>query len=227
MILKTCNNGHCYDPAITPECPECVRLAHAAIPADLEGKNRNILILMGSPRLHGNTAELCKPLAAELKECGANVRYVTLADKNIHPCRGCYVCQNVSGEYGCIQKDDMQTIVEDVLWADCIVLATPIYSWYCTAPMKAVLDRHYGLNKFYGSAEGSLWAGKNIAILATHGYDGAYATDPFEMGIQRLCVHSGLTYMGLYSVRDEDNLASFRTESAIAGARAFARRILA
>ena len=187
----------------------------------------NVLVLMGSPRLTGNTAELCKPFVEELKENGADVRYVTLADKNIRPCKGCYVCQDVAGEYGCSQKDDMETIVLDICWADLIVLATPIYAWYCAAPMKNVLDRHYGLNKYYGSAEGSLWAGKKVAILATHGYDGAYATDPFEMGMERLCKHSGLTYLGLYSVQDEDNLASFRTAEAVAGAKAFAKKILA
>lgn len=160
----------------------------------------------------------------ELKEQGTAVRYVTLADKNIQLCKGCYVCQQASGEYGCCQSDEMP--VEDILWADTIVLATPIYAWYCAAPMKNVLDRHYGFNKFYGSAVGSLWAGKKVAILATHGYDGAYATDPFEMGVQRLCKHSDLEYVGLFSVRDTDNLASFQTPGAVAGAKDFARRLL-
>ena len=184
-----------------------------------------VLILMGSPRLQVNTAQLCKPLMEELKTNGAEVRYVTLADKQIRPCQGCYACQQISGEYGCSQADQMP--VEEILWADLIVLATPIYAWYCAAPMKNVLDRHYGFNKYYGSAEGSLWAGKQVAILATHGYEGAYATDPFEMGIQRLCKHSGLIYRGLYSVQDEDDLASFRTEAAVSGAKAFARTLLA
>lgn len=184
-----------------------------------------VLILMGSPRLQGNTAQLCKPLMEELKTNGAEVRYVTLADKQIRPCQGCYACQQISGEYGCSQADQMP--VEEILWADLIVLATPIYAWYCAAPMKNVLDRHYGFNKYYGSAEGSLWAGKQVGILATHGYEGAYATDPFEMGIQRLCKHSGLIYRGLYSVQDEDDLASFRTEAAVSGAKAFARTLLA
>ena len=184
----------------------------------------NVLILMGSPRPHGNTAELCKPFMEELKENGAEVRYVTLADKDIKSCKGCYACQEVTGEYGCVQQDEMP--VNDILWADLIVLATPIYAWYCAAPMKNVLDRHYGFNKFYGSAEGSLWAGKKVAIIATHGYEGAYATDPFEMGIQRLCKHSDLTYVGLYSVQDEDNLASFQTAEAINGAKTFARKVL-
>lgn len=186
-----------------------------------------VLILMGSPRLHGNTAELCKPLLAELQAHEAQTRYVTLADKNIHPCLGCYACQDREGVYGCAQQDDMGSIAEDILWADMIVLATPIYSWYCTAQMKAVLDRHYGFNKFYGSAHGSLWKGKAVAILATHGYDREYAVSPFETGVQRLCVHSGLRYAGLYSVQDEDNLASFRTPEAVEGAKEFARQLLA
>ena len=184
----------------------------------------NVLILMGSPRLQGNTAELCKPFVQRLTEKGASVRYVTLVDKNIRPCKGCYACQNVNGEFGCVQQDDMP--VEDILWADLIVLATPIYAWYCASPMKAVLDRHYGFNKYYGSAEGSLWEGKKVAIIATHGYEGAYATDPFEMGIQRLCKHSNLQYVGLYSVQDTDNIASFQTEEAVKGAAAFADRLL-
>ena len=124
-----------------------------------------VLILMGSPRHGGNTAELCKPFREELERLGAETRYMTLSDKNIHPCLGCYACQDVEGAYGCVQHDGMYEVVDSVLWADCVVLATPVYTWYCTAPMKAVLDRHYGLNKFYGSARGSLWKGKYIAIL--------------------------------------------------------------
>lgn len=182
-----------------------------------------VLVLMGSPRLHGNTAELCKPFIEELNARGAEVRYVTLADKDIRPCRGCYACQEIGGEYGCVQRDEMP--VEDILWAELIVLATPIYAWYCAAPMKNLLDRHYGFNKYYGSAEGSLWAGKKVAILATHGYEAAYATEPFELGIRRLCKHSGLAYAGLYSVRDTDDLASFQTDEAVAGAKAFAKSL--
>ena len=183
-------------------------------------------VLMASPRLNGNTAELVKPFLTELKKNESEVTYITLAEKNILPCRGCYVCQNVSDEYGCVQQDDTLEIMKEVIESDCIVLATPIYSWYCTAPMKALLDRHYGLNKFYGSAKGSLWEGKKVAIIATHGYDAEYGAGPFETGIKRLCKHSNLEYVGMYSMRDEDNLASFQTEEAIIGAVAFANKLV-
>lgn len=184
------------------------------------------LILMGSPRRGGNTAELCKPFLTELERGGAQVCYIALADKEIHPCKGCYACQDVEGAYGCVQQDDMQGIVAQIMEADCLVLATPIYSWYCTAEMKAVLDRHFGLNKYYRSTKGSLWAGKAVALVTTHGYDAQYAASPFETGVKRLCEHSKLDYMGMYSVRDENDLASFQTAEAVAGAEGFARTLM-
>jgi multimeric flavodoxin WrbA len=186
----------------------------------------NFCVLMGSPRSNGNTAELLKPFLSELKDNNAVVTYIPLAEKIILPCLACYTCQNVSNQYGCVQQDDVSEIMEKIIACDCIVLATPIYTWYCTAPMKAWLDRHFGLNKFYGSATGSLWTGKRVAIIATHGYDAAYGADPFQTGIMRLCEHSNLEYMGMYSVRDEDNLASFQTEEAKNGARVFARKLM-
>ncbi|MDD6273676.1 MAG: NAD(P)H-dependent oxidoreductase [Clostridiaceae bacterium] len=182
-------------------------------------------ILMGSPRLQGNTAVLCRPFVEELKWCGAEVRYITLADKQILPCRGCYACQNVQGQYGCVLHDDMQQIADDLIWSDCIVLAAPIYAWYCPTSMKLVLDRHYGLNKFYGTAQGSLWAGKRLALLLTHGYEREYATQPFVLGMQRLCEHSNLQYCGMYSVRDTDGPEVFRSPEAERGAREFARTL--
>lgn len=185
-----------------------------------------VLILMGSPRLRGNTAELCKPFAEELSAHGAEIKYTELEKLTINPCRECYVCQNVPDEYGCAQKDGMTRIADEILWADLIVFATPIFSWFCTAKMKAVLDRHYGFNKYYGSAKGCLWQGKRVAILATHGYEGRYATEPFETALERLCIHSNLIYAGIYSVRDDDDLASFQTPEACEGARAFARKLM-
>lgn len=185
-----------------------------------------ILILMGSPRNVSNTAELTKPFIEELKNGGAEVEYIELKDKNIAPCKGCYACQQVAGEYGCAIKDDMYEIVDEIVKADIIILATPIYSFYCTTDMKALLDRHYGLNKYYGSAEGSLWEGKKVGVIATHGYDTPYATEAFELGIKHLCQHSKLNYIGMYSVEDTDDLASFQTAEAIQGAKAFAKSVL-
>ena len=186
-----------------------------------------ICILMGSPRLNGNTAELCKPFIDELRLYDAEVEYITLHDKKISPCLGCYYCQDIAEEYGCIQHDDMQTIVESILKADILVYATPIYSWQATPPMKAVMDRMYGLNKFYGSAPRSvLNMGQAIALITTCGYDIEYGAGLLDEGMCRGSKHSGFDYLCMYAVRDEDDLISFQTEAAVEGARKFAQKIL-
>jgi len=181
---------------------------------------------MGSAKLNGNTAELLKPFVQELKDNDCDVDYITLSDKDIRPCNGCYACQHIEGRYGCVIEDDVESIIYSIISSDCIVLATPIYTWYCTAPMKALLDRHYALNKYYGKAKGSLWSGKSVAIVATHGYDAEYAAEPFETGVKRLCEHSKLNYLGMYSVVHVKNIKSFQTDEAVAGAKAFARRLI-
>jgi len=184
-----------------------------------------VCILMGSPRLGGNTAELLKPFVQEMKDNNCEINYITLTDKNIQQCIGCYACQNVVDRYGCVQNDDVGQIMDAIIESDCVVFATPIYAFFCTAPMKAVLDRHFGLNKYYGKQKGSLWKGKKIAVIATHGY-GPDAVEQFETGLKRLCAHSKLEYMGTYSVRHETDITSFQTETAISGAKEFARQLL-
>jgi len=182
---------------------------------------------MGSPRLSGNTAELCKPFMAELEAHQTEVEYITLHGRNIAPCQGCYHCQNVADTYGCAQHDDMQGIVDSIVKADVLVFATPIYTWQATPPMKAVMDRMYGINKFYGSAPRRVMnAGQSYALIATCGYDLDYGAGLLSEGLRRWCEHSGLPYLGMYAVRDEDNLASFQTEAATDGAKAFAHKIL-
>jgi putative NADPH-quinone reductase len=182
---------------------------------------------MGSPRLNRNTAELCKPFIDELRLHKADVDYITLHNKKIAPCLGCYHCQNVADKYGCAQQDDMQDIVEDILKSDVLVFATPIYTWQATPPMKAVMDRMYGLNKFYSSVQRSvLNECQAYALIATCGYDLDYGAGLLDEGLRRWCKHSGLPYLGMYAVRDTDDLASFQTEAAIAGVREFALKIL-
>ncbi len=185
------------------------------------------LILQGSMRRGQNTETLTEAFSGELRRHGVETACFAVSEMNVAPCRGCYACQQVSGEYGCVIHDDMYAIVGQLIRSDLIVLATPIYSWYCPAPLKAVLDRHYGLNKYYGAGTGRLWkSDARIALLLTYGYEQDYATRPFVTGIQNLCKHSHIGYAGMYGVRDEDDLASFTAPEALEGACAFARGLL-
>ena len=185
-----------------------------------------ICIINGSPNRDGDTAEVLKPFRTRLKELGAEVDDIFLADCQVAPCRGCFSCQFVQGEYGCVQKDDAKEIFRRIGSAGILVLATPIYTWYCTAQMKALLDRTYGLNKYYRTASGQIIPELSVALLTTHGYEADDANGPLEYGIKRLCEHSHWNYLGLYSVRDIDGIPDMQTPEAVEGAIRFAEKLM-
>lgn len=186
------------------------------------------LVLMGSPRVQGNTASLLTPFCEELELGGAQVETVWLYQKEIRPCVACRACQRDWTVFGCSQKDDVQGIFDRVLACDLLVLATPIYSWYCTPPMKALLDRLvYGMNKYYGEEKGpSLWKGKAAALLMTCGYRPEKGCDLFEEGVRRYCKHSGLRYLGGHAERHLGYQVPFMDRGKELRTRLFARRLL-
>lgn len=185
-------------------------------------------VLMGSPRKDGNTAALLRPFCDELRTGGAEVETVWLYDRDIRPCVACRCCQKDWTVFGCAQRDDVQEIFDLVLASDLIVLATPIYAWYCTPPMKALLDRLvYGMNKFYGETKGpSLWKGRAVALLETCGYRPEKGSDLFEEGIRRYCRHSGLRYLGSHAERHLGYGTVFMDADKEERARSFARQVL-
>ena len=189
---------------------------------------KRVLILMGSPRQQGNTAALLEPFCQELKHGGAETEVVRLYDRDIRPCRACRACQKDWTMFGCPQQDDVHSIFDRALAADLMVLATPIYAWYCTAPMKALLDRLvYGMNKFYGETRGpSLWEGKAVALLLSCGYRPEKGCDLFETGMRRYCAHSRLRYLGSHAERHLGYDVPFMDDGKAERVRAFAGTLL-
>jgi multimeric flavodoxin WrbA len=186
-----------------------------------------ICILFGSLRENSNTGLLVQPFIAELERLGAAIDFITLKDKNIEPCTACWTCQNIFEEPGCPKNDDMKIVYDAVLKSDCIIFASPIYSWYCTPPMKAVMDRLvYGMNKYYGDTEGPcLWEGKKCALVTTCGYEIEEGAGVFEEGLRRYSKHSNLHYLGKLAVQDIDGKSYFQNESAVNAAKEFAVKV--
>lgn len=187
-----------------------------------------VCILMGSPRKEGNTAALLRPFCRIMEENGAETEVFSLYEMNIHPCIACRACQKDWSVFGCSQQDDCGLLFESILSSDLIVLATPIYSWYCTPPMKAVLDRMvYGMNKYYGEKKGpSLWQGKALALLESCGYRPEKGADLFEEGIRRYCKHSQLRYLGSHAERHLGYGTEFMDEEKAERVRSFAQNLL-
>lgn len=185
-------------------------------------------ILMGSPRRNGNTAALLKPFTEELKRNNIESEMIWLYDRHLEPCTACRTCQKDWSIFGCRHTDDVQAIFDAVLTCDLLILATPIYSWYCTPPMKALLDRFvYGMNKYYGTEKGpSLWAGKPLALITTCGYRPEKGADLWEEGMKRYCKHSQLQYIGMLAERDLGYQHNFMDDEKEKHAQAFAKQLM-
>ena len=100
---------------------------------------KKVLILSSSPRRGGNSDTLCDEFMRGAQEAGNQVEKIFLKDKNINYCTWC----SVFSMYGkpCPQKDDANEIVEKMIAADVIVMATPVYFYTMSAQMKTLIDR--------------------------------------------------------------------------------------
>ena len=100
--------------------------------------SKKVLILSGSPRKGGNSNILCDEFMKGAEESGNTVEKIRVAEKKIGYCRGCYACKRTGI---CAIKDDMAEILQKMIDADVIVLASPVYFYSIDAQLKAVIDR--------------------------------------------------------------------------------------
>ncbi len=101
--------------------------------------NKNVLVIGSSPRRGGNSDLLCEQFVMGAREGGNHAEKIFLKDKKINYCTGCGACVKTSK--GCTQKDDMVGILEKMIAADVIVMATPVYFYTMNAQMKTLIDR--------------------------------------------------------------------------------------
>lgn len=99
---------------------------------------KNVLVLSGSPRRHGNSDLLCDSFAQGAVEAGHRVEKIFLRDKKIACCNACYACRETGK---CVLTDDMAQLLDKMQEADVIVMASPVYFYSIDAQMKAMIDR--------------------------------------------------------------------------------------
>lgn len=183
-----------------------------------------VLVLMGSPRRKGNTATLLVPFLEALRQQGHDVACIALHGKDLRGCAECFGCQKVMDAPGCGIRDGMQELFPRILEAELLVWATPVFTWFCTPEMKAVLDRLFCLSKTYNALpeKPRLLAGKRLALISTYGDVPATGPDLFEAALRRECAYAGMTFLGHLGVREVHGAVDFSSPEAVSAAKAFA-----
>jgi len=101
--------------------------------------NKRVLVLSSSPRRGGNSDLLCDQFIIGVQASGNHAEKICLKDVKISYCTGCGVC--FEGAKPCPQKDDMAEVLKQMIAADVIVMATPVYFYTMCAQMKTLIDR--------------------------------------------------------------------------------------
>ncbi len=126
----------------------------------------HIVTILGSPRRKGNTAALLSYLEDKL-ESENSIRHFNIPLKGTNGCIGCDSCHDRREVPGCVHKDSIAEIIDEICSADLVIYASPIYAWDFTSQMKGLIDRHYSLVKWKEEPVGYLIENKPVLLLAT------------------------------------------------------------
>jgi len=97
-----------------------------------------LIAINGSPRPQGNTALFLEQAIEGARKSGCAVMAVHLRALQISPCLEIYGCKN---DGRCAIADDFQQIYDQILTADGIILASPIFFYTVSAHTKIFMDR--------------------------------------------------------------------------------------
>ncbi len=97
-----------------------------------------VLGIMGSPRIKGNTDLLLDEALKGAESEQAEVKKLIVDKLNIAPCREYYACLR---DGNCAIRDDMNDIYTELMQADGIIIASPMFFYGLSAQVKALIDR--------------------------------------------------------------------------------------
>jgi len=97
-----------------------------------------VLLISGSPKPNGNTAQLMQECAKVIQDSGVEAEVVSLADMKIESCIACQKCAK-TGECGL--DDGLNEIIRKVKQADGLIVGVPVYFGIARGDMICALQR--------------------------------------------------------------------------------------
>ena len=133
-----------------------------------------VLVITTSLRARSNSDRLADEMIRGAREAGHEIEHISLKNKQIGFCRGCFACQKTEK---CVIRDDAIEIAEKAKAADTLVFVTPIYYYEMSGQMKTLLDR---LNPLYPSD----YKFRKVYILSVAAEDEDYVPEKAVSGLQ-------------------------------------------
>ncbi|HWQ18894.1 MAG TPA: flavodoxin family protein [Methanotrichaceae archaeon] len=99
---------------------------------------KSVVLLCGSPRPQGNTAQILQECARSIEARGIKASVVSLAGKRIESCRACYECRETGR---CSIDDGLNEIIDQVRDAKGFIVAAPVYFGTARGDVMSALQR--------------------------------------------------------------------------------------
>lgn len=168
-----------------------------------------ILAINGSPKgKRSNTWRLTSAflegITVKEESSGSSpteIETLNIGSLNIKPCLGCFSCwRKTPGE--CCIRDDMQGVIDKILWADVVVWSFPLYYFGLPGQLKTLIDRQLPMSLPFMCTETESgghpsrydMSGKSTVVISTCGFYTAQGNyDCVTSLYDRLCGKGGYT----------------------------------
>lgn len=168
-----------------------------------------ILAINGSPKgKRSNTWRLTSAflegITVKEESSGSSpteIETFNIGSLNIKPCLGCFSCWSKTPGECCI-RDDMQGVIDKILWADVVVWSFPLYYFGLPGQLKTLIDRQLPMSLPFMCTETESgghpsrydMSGKRTVVISTCGFYTAQGNyDCVTSLYDRLCGKGGYT----------------------------------
>ena len=97
-----------------------------------------VVLISGSPKAEGNTAQLMKECARVIEEQGVETEIVSFADMKIESCTACGKCSELGR---CSLEDGLNEIIDKIRKAQGLIVGSPVYFGTARGDVMAALQR--------------------------------------------------------------------------------------
>lgn len=161
---------------------------------------QKVIILNAFPNDNGHTKYLTDIF---MSQCPHEIIIYNMYKENIAPCTGCGYCETAKK----CRMDDADHIIDDIMTADFVIFASPVYNYSFPAPMKAFLDRLQPL--FFKEKTASDRKG---FLLASCGKSGKFSIEFMEKQSKMAFFELNTKFCGSFFFTDTDKKNTLQSE---------------
>lgn len=97
-----------------------------------------VILISGSPKPEGNTAQVMAECAKVIQTAGVDTEIVSLSGMQIHSCTACGQCSTLGK---CVIKDGLNDIIDKLRHAKGFIIGSPVYFGTARGDVMSALQR--------------------------------------------------------------------------------------